>query len=122
MKYLKALLASVLFVLLLAVIHFIHIRFFSVNVVFYAAIQDGVIAALICGVLLYLLKGFSIFNAFEKNALIVLWLLAGYAFAQIVQHRFIDCIGPAFDRPKQSTTSADCGQIGDIHAFFIECF
>ena len=81
MKYLRALAASVLFVLLLAVIHFIHIRFFSVNVVFYAAIQDGVMAALICAVALYLLKTFSIFNAFEKNALIAIWLLAAYAFA-----------------------------------------
>ena len=81
MKYLKALSASVLFVLLLAVIHFIHIRFFSVNVVFYAAIQDGVIAALVCGLALYLFKAFSILNTFEKNALTVIWLLAAYAFA-----------------------------------------
>ena len=81
MKYLRALTASVLFVLLLALIHFIHIRFFSVNVVFYAAIQDGVMAALACAVALYMLKAFSIFNAFEKNALIAIWLLAAYAFA-----------------------------------------
>lgn len=81
MKYLKALLASVMFVLLLAGIHLIHIRFFSVNVVFYAAIQDGVMAAMVCTLALYLFKTFSIFNAFEKNALSGIWLLTAYAFA-----------------------------------------
>jgi hypothetical protein len=81
MKYFHALIASLIFVVALAAIHYIHIRFFTVNVVFYAAIQDGVMAALVAAAAIYTLKRFALFNTFEKNTLIVIWLLAAYAFA-----------------------------------------
>lgn len=81
MKYFHALTASLIFVVALAAIHYIHIRFFTVNVVFYAAIQDGVMAALVAAAAIYTLKRFALFNTFEKNTLIVIWLLAAYAFA-----------------------------------------
>jgi len=81
MKYFHTLIASLIFVVALAAIHYIHIRFFTVNVVFYAAIQDGVMAALVAAAAIYTLKRFALFNTFEKNTLIVIWLLAAYAFA-----------------------------------------
>jgi hypothetical protein len=81
MKYIQAFLATIGFVVALALIHYIHIQFFSVNVVFYAAIQDGVMAALVSAGALYAFKRFALFNRFEKNALVVIWLLAAYSFA-----------------------------------------
>lgn len=78
-KIKNSILASMLFVLILAIIYFLHNRFFSVNVVFYAAIGDAVIAALICAVLLWFKSNW--FSSFEKIQLIAIWLLAGYAFA-----------------------------------------
>lgn len=78
-KIKNSILASLLFVLILAIIYFLHNRFFSVNVVFYAAIGDAIIAALIGAVLLWFKSNW--FSSFEKIQLIAIWLLAGYAFA-----------------------------------------
>lgn len=81
MKFLRALLASLLFLVLLALVHFLHIRYFKVDVVFYAAIGDGVLAALLGMLLLLVIKPFRVFNGFERLQMLVIWLLAGYAFA-----------------------------------------
>jgi hypothetical protein len=78
MKFFRALLATVLFVLLLLATYYIHIRFFTVNVVFYAAIADGVIAALLTGLIISTSRTF---NGFEKLLLVVIWLISGYCFA-----------------------------------------
>ena len=78
MKIFRALLATALFVLLLLATYYIHIRFFTVNVVFYAAITDGVIAALLTGLIMW---HSQTFNGFEKLQLVVIWLLSGYCFA-----------------------------------------
>jgi hypothetical protein len=78
MKVFRALAASALFLALLLLTYYIHIRFFSVNVVFYAAIADSIIAALVTGVLITASRSF---NAFEKLQLVVIWLLAGYCFS-----------------------------------------
>ncbi len=78
MKLFRALAATVLFVLLLLATYYIHIRYFTVNVVFYAAIADGIIAALLTGLIL---SASRTFNGFEKLLLVVIWLLAGYCFA-----------------------------------------
>jgi hypothetical protein len=78
MKIFRALLATLLFVLLLLATYFIHIRFFTVNVVFYAAIADGVIAAALTGLSISTSR---VFNGFEKLQLLVIWLLSGYCFA-----------------------------------------
>lgn len=78
MKIFRALLATALFVLLLLATYYIHIRFFTVNVVFYAAIADGVIAALLTGLFMSTSKAF---NGFEKLLLVVIWLISGYCFA-----------------------------------------
>jgi hypothetical protein len=78
MKIFRALLATLLFVLLLLATYFVHIRFFTVNVVFYAAIADGVIAAALTGLSISTSR---VFNGFEKLQLLVIWLLSGYCFA-----------------------------------------
>jgi hypothetical protein len=78
MKILRALAATALFVILLLAVYYLHIRFFPVNVVFYAAIADGVIAALLTGLII---SNSRTFNGFEKLQMVVIWLLAGYCFA-----------------------------------------
>ena len=74
-------LATTLFVLLLFTVHAVHMTMFRVNVVFYAAIADALMAAAICGVLVFFIGYFRTLSGFEKSQLIVIWLLSGYAFA-----------------------------------------
>jgi hypothetical protein len=81
MKLIRSGIATAIFVMLLFLIYYIHITYFSVNVVFYAAIADAVLATLIAGLILFLLTYFRHFNWFEKSQMILIWLLAGYAFA-----------------------------------------
>lgn len=81
MKFQRALLASTYFVLLLVLVYVLHITFFKVDVVFYAAIGDGVLAACLAGIILFFRSTFRPLGAFEKGQLFVIWLLAGYAFA-----------------------------------------
>jgi len=73
-------LASLMFCVLLAAIYILHMRFLEVDVVFYAAIADGVLAALSASLLFASPFG-SVFNRFERFQMLVVWLLLGYAFA-----------------------------------------
>ncbi|GLS13207.1 MULTISPECIES: hypothetical protein [Hydrogenophaga] len=80
MKLIQSLAASVLFVALLVLTYAVHIRFFRVDVVFYAALGDAVIAA--AATALFLMTSlFRRLGGFEKWLLFVIWLLAGYAAA-----------------------------------------
>jgi len=81
MKIKKVLIASGAFLFLLVAIYYIHIRFFSVNVVFYAAIFDVLIAALLSGGLLWGTRFFQDLNTVEKSQQVVIWLLLGYSLA-----------------------------------------
>lgn len=81
MKLLRSLIATGVFVVLLLLTYFVHISFFSVNVVFYAAIADAAVATLLTGIILVGLGWFSPLGGFEKAQLVAIWLLAGYAFA-----------------------------------------
>ncbi len=80
-KYLRAALASILFVACLLPVYYLCMRFGKVDVVFYSAIGSAVIAAGLAGSMLYLLRYFSILSGLEKLQLMMIWLLAGYAFA-----------------------------------------
>jgi len=81
MKTLRnALLLTIVYVVLLLGIHFLHVRFFSVDVVFYAAIGDAILAAVLTGLLL-LLPALRRFTVTEKVLLVAVWLLGGYSFA-----------------------------------------
>jgi len=77
-KILIAKLASILFLVALIAAYLIHINFFDVNVVFYAALLDAVIAAVIAGLVLFVITSL---NGFEKLLLVMIWLLVGYALA-----------------------------------------
>lgn len=81
MKIFKALIGSVIFILVLLVIYYIHINYFKVDVVFYAAIFDGVLGAILAGFILWKVDYFRVLGYFEKFQLFLIWLMAGYAFA-----------------------------------------
>ena len=72
--------ALVAYCLLYIVIYYLHISFFTVDIVFYAALFDAVIAAIITTFIL-LLPYFSLFETFEKQLLVIVFLLIGYAIS-----------------------------------------
>ncbi|MBC7657941.1 MAG: hypothetical protein H7147_12330 [Frankiaceae bacterium] len=80
-KFLKSLLATLLFVACLLIAYVLRMRFGEVNVVFYSTLGCAALAVLLAGAMLYLSRGFSAFSALEKFQLLVIWLLVGYAFA-----------------------------------------
>ncbi|SBW09574.1 conserved membrane hypothetical protein [uncultured Alphaproteobacteria bacterium] len=69
------------FVVSLITIYIIHIKFFYVDVIFYAAILDAFIATALSAAILFGISYFTTLNGFEKLQLTAIWLLAGYAFA-----------------------------------------
>ncbi|HRQ65778.1 MAG TPA: hypothetical protein PKZ76_13095 [Xanthomonadaceae bacterium] len=70
-----------MFLLLLVVVYWTHVRHFPVGVVFYAALSDVFISATVCTAALWVLRWFAVLGALEKVQLTVIWLLAGYALA-----------------------------------------
>lgn len=80
-KFLLAMVATLCFIVVLLAIYALHMRYFEVNVVFYASLEDAALATVLCGGLLYFVRQFSVFNSFEKLQLLAIWLLGGYAFA-----------------------------------------
>lgn len=81
MKFAKFVSASVLFLVLTCAIYWAHISFFPVNVVFYSAIFDGVLAAALTGLFAWRFRPFAVFTAFEKCQMLLIWLLTAYALA-----------------------------------------
>ena len=81
MKFYKLFSATTLFIICLLLTYYFHIVFIDVNVVFYAAVGDGVIATVLIGVVLWVSRYFSIFNTFEKIQIVFIFILTGYAFA-----------------------------------------
>ncbi len=67
MKYLKFALCNMLFPIMLLLTYWLHITFFKVNVVFYSAIVDGILAAFITILLVSLSKWLNVFSVFEKD-------------------------------------------------------
>ena len=80
-KWLRAFSVSLLYLVVLATIYVVHVRYFRVDVVFYAAIEDALAATALLALLLFAHRAFGVFNAFEKVQLIAIWLLVGYALA-----------------------------------------
>lgn len=70
-----------LFVVLLFFYYYIHIAYLKVDVVFYSAILDGVLAAATTAIILIFVPYFKCFNGFEKMQMIVIFVLGGYIFA-----------------------------------------
>jgi len=81
MKFRDSVFATLLFGIIFIAVYLIHNRFFTVNVVFYAAIGDAVIAVIISAVILFFVKVFVSLTVFEKGLLTVVWILLGYSFA-----------------------------------------
>lgn len=80
-KLLRAGLATVLFVLFLLLAYGVHARYFSVDVVLYSALLDGLLACLATSLLLFFGRWFVVLNGFEKLQLCLIWLLGAYVFA-----------------------------------------
>lgn len=81
MKTFQIVISTVIFGLLLFLIYYFHVRFFKIDVVFYAAIADGIIAAAITGMIIFLHSYFQILTQTEKYLLVAIWLVSGYSFA-----------------------------------------
>ncbi len=82
MNKLSAFIASTfIFISVLFVTYWLHVTYFSVNVVFYAAIFDGVLATGISFLILYFGRVFQSITGFEKLLIVLIWTLGGYAFA-----------------------------------------
>lgn len=81
MKYFKFIVATALYGILLLVIYYAHISYLKVNVVFYSAIIDAMVAALASMVLVVIIKWLRVFSVFEGIQLLCIWLLLGYSFA-----------------------------------------
>jgi hypothetical protein len=81
MKYLKALIATALFVVLLLIVYVLHVRYMPVSVVFYSAIADAVLATILAAIVIGTVRWFKVFTRFETLQLCCIWLLLGYSFA-----------------------------------------
>ena len=81
MKYLKLVAATAVYSILLLVIYVLHVRYVPVNVVFYSAILDAVLATILAATLIATVRWFKVFTRFETLQLCCIWLLLGYSFA-----------------------------------------
>ena len=81
MKYLKLVVATAAYAMLLLVIYVLHVRYIPVNVVFYSAILDAVLATILAVTLVVIVRWFKVFTRFETLQLCCIWLLLGYSFA-----------------------------------------
>ena len=80
-RYLRAAIATAVFVVVLLCVHYVHIRFLRVDVVLYAALSDAVVAIVITALALWLCRQVSHFNGLERALLVMFWAMGGYAFA-----------------------------------------
>ncbi len=81
MKTVKALGMTLIFLVLLIGIYWLHVAFFRVNVLLYSAIEDGLIATVVSAGMLLAWNRQSVFTGFEKAQLCVIWFLLAYVFA-----------------------------------------
>jgi len=70
----------IVYILILSCVYYVHVRYFSVDVVFYSALSDVMIAGFGIAILLYFKSG-SFYTFFEKILLIIVFLLIGYCLA-----------------------------------------
>lgn len=80
-RILKALALSLVYVVVLLLVYTIHIYYFSVSVIFYSALLDAVIAAILVGLALIPLPRAWRLDWFNSVLLMFIWILGGYAFA-----------------------------------------
>lgn len=80
-KYARVFLATIIFVLGLLLVYYLHMRYLRVNVVLYASILDAVVALVVVFSVFGLLKWFRDFSRLEVIQLVAIWMLGGYIFA-----------------------------------------
>ena len=81
MKYFKFCALTGFYVILLVVIYVLHVHNVPVDVVFYSAMFDGVLATAVCLVLVIIFGWATGFSRFELAQTVCVWLLIGYSFA-----------------------------------------
>jgi predicted membrane protein len=81
MRAYKFLIAILMFVVLFAFTYYVHISLFEIDVIFYSAVADGLIATLFLMPVLFTIKFFNIFTLFDKSLIVIIYLLSGYIFA-----------------------------------------
>jgi hypothetical protein len=81
MTYFRAVLATVIYVIVLLITYYVHIAYFTVNVVLYAAVIDAFIALGLTVGLMLLTRLWAPLSGLEKSQLLLIWLLGGYGFA-----------------------------------------
>lgn len=81
MKIARFLAASAIFLVVTCIVYWLHITFFRVNVVFYSAILDGILATVVTGAILWRVKWAAIFGHFERFQMLLIWFLTSYALA-----------------------------------------
>jgi hypothetical protein len=81
LKFLSALLLTLLFLALMAAFYVAHIWLLPVTVVLYSAITDAFLAAVVTIAVMVVLRRRLPLGAFEQLLLGCLWLIAGYAVA-----------------------------------------
>ncbi len=74
-------LATVIFIVVLLLTYYLHMRRFRVDVVLYASILDAFIAMVLVVGSLALLRWFRDFSRLELVQLLLIWMLGGYVFA-----------------------------------------
>lgn len=79
--FFKSALVTFVFIVFMLAFYYIHIIYFKVNVVFYASLLDGVLAAVLVGLLFWIFRFFNNFSSLEIVQLLVIWLLGAYLFA-----------------------------------------
>ncbi|WP_340649628.1 hypothetical protein [Pseudoxanthomonas winnipegensis] len=78
---LRPILATVVYVGILLLTNFIHMRFFDVNVVLYSSIVDALLAVLVTLALFRVWRLLDGLSRLEFTQLLVIWCLLGYVFA-----------------------------------------
>lgn len=82
MKFYYAIGLTLLFIVILLGIYLIHILYFPVNVIFYSAMFDALIATTLMVTMIAILgKRYIPITVFEASLLICIWVLGGYAFS-----------------------------------------
>lgn len=84
MKIINSLVYGLLFTLLLIIIYFIHVNYFKIDVVFFAALSDVCISIFLIALLLFFIDKKSIFSKFEKLLLIIIFSLLGYILSMSI--------------------------------------
>ncbi|MES9879202.1 MAG: hypothetical protein ABW117_19135 [Candidatus Sedimenticola sp. 1PA] len=81
MKLLTSLISLFIYVVLFFGVYYIHIAYFTVDVVFYSTLVDSIIAVVILTALFFLTGYFDAISGFEKSLVVVICLLSGYAIS-----------------------------------------